>query len=151
MVIRWIFAALHLLALGIGLGAIWWRSRSLRGELDPQGLRRVFYADNLWGLAALLWISTGLLRAFAGLEKGTDYYLNSSAFWLKMSLLAIVLLLEIWPASSLVRLRMRLARGEAMDLNPQRKNLFATISVIQAGLVIAMIFAATAMARGLGF
>ena len=149
--IPWIVSALHLLALGIGLGAIWWRARSLRGELNQEGLRRVFYADNLWGLAALLWISTGLLRAFGGLEKGTGYYLASNAFWIKMSLLAVVLLLEIWPASTWIRWRIRLARGETIDIDPQRINLFAAISMIQAGLIVAMIFAATAMARGLGF
>ena len=149
--IRWIVAALHLLALGIGLGAIWWRARALKGELNQEGLRRVFYADNLWGLAALLWISTGLIRAFAGLEKGTSYYLASNAFWIKMSLLAIVLLLEVWPASTWIRWRIRLARGEEIDIDPGRTNLFATISMIQAGLIIAMVFTATAMARGLGF
>jgi putative membrane protein len=70
MAVRWLFAALHLLALGIGLGAVWARGRGLQGELDEIGLRRVFYADIWWGIAALLWIATGLVRAFGGLEKG---------------------------------------------------------------------------------
>src|SRR5688500_4981295 len=100
--IRWIVAALHLLALGIGLGAIWWRAHGLRGVLDQEGLKRVFYADNLWGISFLLWVSTGLARAFGGLEKGSEYYLASNAFWIKMSLLALVLLLEVWPASTLM-------------------------------------------------
>lgn len=151
MIIRWVFAALHLLALGIGLGAIWWRARALRGTLDLEGMRRVLYADNLWGIAALLWISTGLARAFAGLEKGTGYYLSSDAFWIKMSLLAIILILEIWPASTWVRWRIRMARGENVEVDTRRTNLFANISIIQSVLIIVMIFAATAMARGLGF
>jgi putative membrane protein len=113
-------------------------------------LRRVFYADNLWGIAALLWISTGLVRAFAGLEKGTDYYLANNVFWIKMGLLALVLLLEVWPASTWVRWRIRLARGQAIDIDPGRVNLFANISIIQAVLIVAMVFAATAMARGFG-
>jgi putative membrane protein len=148
--IRWIFAALHLLALGIGLGAIWLRARALHAGLDASRLQRVFYADNLWGLAALLWISTGLARAFAGLEKGSAYYLSSTAFWIKMGLLALVLLLEVWPAATFVRWRIRRARGEAIDIDPNRVNFFAKTSLVQAGLIIAMIFAAMAMARGLG-
>lgn len=150
LTIRWIVAALHLLALGIGLGAIWWRALALRGVLDESDLRRVFYADNLWGIAALLWITTGLARAFAGLEKGSDYYLANDVFWIKMALLALVLLLEVWPASTFVRWRIRLARGEAVDIDRGRNNLFARISIIQAVLIVAMIFAATAMARGFG-
>jgi putative membrane protein len=149
--IRWIFAALHLLALGIGLGAIWWRARALQGALDRDSLQHVLYADNLWGVAALLWISTGLLRAFAGLEKGSAYYLDSSAFWIKMTLLGLVLLLEIWPASTWIRWRMRLARDEIIRIYTLRMRLFAAISMVQAALIVLMVFAATAMARGLGF
>jgi putative membrane protein len=63
MTVRWFLAALHLLALGFGLGAVWARARGLRGELEETGLRRVFYADPWWGIAALLWIATGLVRA----------------------------------------------------------------------------------------
>ena len=80
MAIRWLFATLHLLALGIGLGAVWARSRALQAELNSAGLRRVFYADNWWGIAALVWLATGLVRAFAGLEKGATYYLNNCHF-----------------------------------------------------------------------
>lgn len=150
MIIRWLFAALHLLALGIGLGGIWWRARALRGELNPDGMKRVLYADNLWGIAALLWISTGLVRAFAGLEKGSAYYLQNNVFWLKMGLLAIILLLELWPMITWIGWRVRMARGEKIEVDPARINLFANISTLQAVLVVLMIFAATAMARGLG-
>jgi len=45
MTIRWLLAALHLLALGIGLGAVWARGRALQADLDVSGLRRVVYAD----------------------------------------------------------------------------------------------------------
>lgn len=44
MAIRWLFATLHLLALGIGLGAVGARGRALQAELAPAELRRVFSA-----------------------------------------------------------------------------------------------------------
>jgi len=146
--IRWIVAAIHLLALGLGLGAIWTRSRALKGLPDPKNLKRAIFADTLWGIAALLWITTGLARAFAGLEKGSAYYLDSNAFWLKMILLGLVLLLEVWPTVTLIRWRIQLSRGE--NINTQNAGRFAQISLLQTALVIAMVFAATAMARGLG-
>src|SRR3989449_11375442 len=59
MTTRWLLAALHLLALGVGLGAVWARGRALRDARDASGLRRAFYADTWWGVAALLWIGTG--------------------------------------------------------------------------------------------
>ena len=106
------------------------------------------YADTLWGIAALLWVTTGLARAFAGLEKGSGYYLSNDIFLLKMALLGLVLLLEIWPMVTLIRLRIQLARGVTIDTQPASR--FALISVAQTILVIAMVFAATAMARGIG-
>ena len=146
--IRWIVAALHLLGLGLGLGAIWARSRALKDVSDAKNIQRALYADTLWGIAALLWITTGLARAFAGLEKGSAYYLANDAFWVKMTLLGLVLLLEIWPMVTLIRWRIQLARGEM--INTELANRFAWISVLQTLLVVAMVFAATAMARGVG-
>ena len=54
------------------LPAVWARGRGLQGELDETGLRRVLYADTWWGITALFWIATGLMRAFGGLEKGAS-------------------------------------------------------------------------------
>ena len=146
--IRWTVAAVHLLALGLGLGAVWARGRALRGELDAAGLRRVFYADSWWGAAAGVWIATGLLRAFAGLEKGSAYYLHNHLFWAKMGLLVLILLLEIGPMVTLIRWRIALARGVPVDTH--RAGRFARISFLQAGLVMLMVLAATGMARGYG-
>lgn len=148
MLIRWLFAALHLLGLGIGLGAVWARARALRGPLDSAGLRRVFSADGWWGVAAAIWIGTGLVRMIGGLEKGLDYYLGSHLFWGKMTLLLAILVLEIAPAAALVRWRVQLARGGSPDTRLAGR--FARISYVQAVLVLLMVLAATAMARGIG-
>lgn len=146
--LRWTIATVHLLGLGLGLGAIWSRSRALKDLSDPKNIQRAIFADTLWGIAALLWISTGLARAFAGLEKGSAYYLANDAFWVKMILLGLVLVLEVWPMVTLIRWRTQLARGEV--INSEHAGRFAQISAVQTVLVVAMVFAATAMARGLG-
>jgi putative membrane protein len=145
---RWLLATLHLLALGVGLGAVWARARTLSGELDAAGLRRVFYADTWWGIAAVVWIATGLARALGGLEKGTDYYLHNRLFLAKMGCLLLILVLEVSPMISLIRWRMSLAEGEVIDTS--RAPRFARISLIQAVLVVVMVLAATGMARGYG-
>lgn len=145
MTLRWLIATLHLLTLPLGLGAIWARSRALRLARSDD-LHRVFLADNLWALAAVLWISTGLLRAFGGLEKGAAYYLHDRAFYMKMGLFVTILALEIWPMITLVRWRIAERRKASPDLTAAPR--LALISQIQAGIVIVMVFAATAMARG---
>jgi len=146
MMLRWLLATIHLLALPLGLGAVWARGRALRATRSAADLPRAFLADNLWGLAAVLWIATGLVRAFGGFEKGASYYLNDEMFQLKMGLLVLVLLLEIWPMVMLVRWRIALRRGAAIDT--AAAHTLGQISAIEALLVVLMVFAATAVARG---
>jgi putative membrane protein len=146
--IRWGLAALHLVALGIGLGAVWARGRALGGELDPVGLKRAFYADNWWGVAAMLWVATGVVRAFGGFEKGTYYYLHNHIFWAKMALFLAILVLEARPMMVLIRWRRALGRGERPDTHGAPA--LAQVSFIEAALVVCMVLAATAMARGYG-
>ena len=140
-----LLSALHLLALGIGLGAVFSRGRALR---TPVELDRVFRADNFWGLAAVLWISTGLLRAFGGFEKGTAYYMSHPLFHLKLTLFAIIFLLEIWPMITLIRWRMARRRGQAIQLSIAPKLRF--LNQVELALVIAIPFVAAMITRGIG-
>ena len=99
-------------------------------------------------MAALLWIVTGLIRAFGGFEKGTAYYLSNHLFWAKMGLLGAILILGLGPMVGLIRWRRQLRRGEAPDTSPAGR--YARISYAQAVLVVLMVVAATGMARGVG-
>lgn len=148
--LAWSIATLHLLALGIGLGAVVARSRALRtlATAPEPRLSSALLADTLWGVAALLWIATGLWRLYGGMDKITAYYLASPAFHLKMGLLGLVLVLELWPMMTLVRWRIRRARAQEIDFTPAR--WLSRIGMVQALLVVVMVFAASAMARGIG-
>jgi putative membrane protein len=149
--LRLMLAALHLIALGIGLGAVWSRGNALSSPLDLPAMRRAFRADTWWGLAAALWIGTGLWRLFGSTEKSTTYYTHNHAFFAKMGFLAIILVLEIWPMITLIRWRQIAGRGtSAWNPNPAAARRIAKISYAEAVLVICMVFAAVAMARGYG-
>lgn len=141
-----VVSALHVLALAVGLPAVFLRGRALRSPLDAEGLRRLFAADNVWGVAALLWIGTGLARAFGGLEKGTQFYLGSRLFWVKLGLFAAILALELWPMTAFIRWRMRRGRGLAPDTS--RARLFHALNHAEMALVVVIVFVASFMARG---
>ena len=146
MALKYLLAVAHLLALGIGLGAVWGRWRALRNLKDTGGLPAVFHADNWYGLAAGLWVATGLWRAFGGLEKPTEYYLESHTFLTKLGLFGLVFALEVWPMVVLVRWRRQLKRGEAPDL--VQAPLLARLTLAELPLLVGMVFLAVAMARG---
>jgi len=147
MTLRWLLAALHLLALGIGLGAVFARGQALRHIAQEKAVQRVLLADTFWGLAALIWISTGLLRAFGGFEKGSDYYLGNTLFWVKMALLVVIVGLEITPMVRLMRWRQDLRAGRDVDTSAAPR--LAQISYVQVVVTVLMVLAATAMARGI--
>jgi putative membrane protein len=142
-----IVAALHYVALAIGLPAVFLRGRALKGPLDDAGLRRLFAADTAWGLAAALWVATGLLRAFAGLEKGSAFYLQSRLFYVKMALFLGIVALEVSPMITLIGWRQARRRGARVDTN--RARALFQLNHVQLALAIVMVFVASAMARGL--
>ncbi|HEX7465323.1 MAG TPA: DUF2214 family protein [Usitatibacter sp.] len=151
--LRIVLAVLHLLALGIGLGAIYSRARALqRVGASALALQRAFAADSWWGAAAALWLITGLWRAIAGTEKSPGYYLTNHIFYAKMGLLVLVLLLEIWPMATLIRWRIAASRRtlpEGVVLASTGRRL-ARVSDVQTLLIVAMVVAAVLMARGYG-
>lgn len=149
-------AFLHLIALAIGLPAIVDRARALRlAAREPSrgpALRRAIAADSLWGLSAMLWIGTGLWRYLAGTEMSSEYYNRNHLFLGKMSLLAAILLLEIWPMVTLIRWRLSLRAGAAAEevATPLAARRIAAVSYVQCALVLLMVIFAVGMARGFG-
>ncbi|CAM2178542.1 putative membrane protein [Paraburkholderia sacchari] len=148
MLIRWLLAAVHLLAFGLALASILRRTRGLRRCTSTEALPQIFSADNGWGISAVLLIVTGAMRAFGGFEKGADYYLHEPLFHVKMGALVLILLLEIAPMMALLRWRLAVRRGDVPDLTGAAK--YARIGAWQTVLLVVMVIAATGMARGVG-
>lgn len=147
--LRVALAAIHLIALGLGLGAVIARGTALRE--GSSALRRAFRADTTWGIAAALWLISGLWRLFGETEKSTASYMTNSFFITKMGLFLLILLLEIWPMITLVRWRRALRRRSAESVIDQAvARRLALISHVEALLIVLMVIAATAMARGYG-
>jgi putative membrane protein len=159
--LRLALAWLHLVALGIGLWAVLARGEALkqaaRGLPSTDALPRAFRADAHWGVAAVLWLVTGLWRYLGSTEKSTDYYNSNHIFLTKMALFVVVVGLEIWPMMTLIRWRRALGRAGSpqagagtavVDAATARK--IARISYVQGAIVTVMIFTAVAMARGYG-
>ena len=148
MLVRWLLAALHLLAYGFALGSILRRTWALRRASVPAALRSVFRADTFWGISALVLIVTGLMRTVGSYEKGADSYLHEPLFHAKMTLLVLIVILEVPSMLALIRWRASQRAGQVPDLRKAR--FYARLSVYQTILLVLMVFAATGMARGVG-
>lgn len=146
-----LLSTFHLFALAIGLPGVFLRGRALRGLAadKPTALRRLFIADNFWGLAAMLWIGTGLARLFGTFEKGSGYYLNSSSFLIKLALFGVAFALELWPMITFIK--WRIAQRKGLEIDTSQAPLLARINDVEVALILAIPFLASMMARGVGF
>ena len=145
MVVSALLSALHVLTLALGLGAVVTRGRALARPLDDEGWRRLLAADTAWGIAAGLWIATGLARIVWGGKEPAFYWYNGF-FWLKMTLFALVFLLESAPMSTFIRVRSARKRNTALPrFNVQT---YARINAVEVALVVTIVFVAAFMARG---
>src|SRR6188768_2075774 len=152
IMLKIILAGSHLLALSIGMMATVMRGSALREPPTAETLRRAFRMDLFWGIAAGLWLVTGLWRLLGHVEKPTAYYLENHWFLAKMGLFVLIVLLEIGPMLTLMRWRKALRAGAspASLVTAAAGRRIAIIGHVQATLALLMIFAAVAMARGYG-
>ena len=151
MFVRASVSALHVIALAIGFASVVARGLRLRdlrrSPEDGETLRRLFQADGFWGLAALLWIATGFSRAFGRLEKMPDFYLRNGFFWVKISLFAFILALEIYPMMTFIGWRSARRRGRD-PLVGANLGLLIRLNDAEVALVVLIPFTAALMARG---
>ena len=145
MVVTALLSAIHVLTLALGLGAIFARGRALARPLDDAGWRRLLAADNAWGIAAGLWIASGLARVFFG-GKETSFYWHNGFFWIKMALFGLVFALELVPMMTFIRVRAAQRRGSALPQFPIET--YRRINTAELVLVVAIVFVAAFMARG---
>lgn len=143
-----LLSSFHYYALALGFSGLLIRLLGLKDRKASTGsLQRVFLGDNLWGVAAILWLATGLLRAFGGYEKGTDYYLSSHWFILKMGLFGAIFLFEIYPMVTLIRWRIS-KLSQTSSAHAKAIALMYKITVLEFIFLSLIPFSASLMARG---
>ena len=152
MVLAALFSALHVLTLGVGLGAVFVRGLRLRAlrraPEDVAALRGVLAADGLWGVAAASWIITGLVRAFAGIEKASTFYTHNGFFLVKMALFLTIFALEIRPIVTFTSWRRARAAGRTPWTSGDAPlGALIRINDLEVVLTVLIPFVAALMAR----
>ena len=145
MITSALLSAIHILTLAIGFSAVFLRGRALARPLDDKGWRELLAADNAWGIAAGLWIASGLARVFYG-GKEPAFYWHNGFFWLKMGLFALVFALELAPMVTFIRVRT--ARKRGLPLPRFSVDAFRRINQAETVLVVVIVVVAAFMARG---
>jgi len=143
-------AFLHHAAAFLIVGVLTAELVLLKSELSLASARSVLRIDAAYGVAAIVLLVVGLLRAFY-FEKGPAYYLHSAPFLVKVALFLIVGLLSIYPTLQFLSWRGALRAGRVPTLDPAvRRRVRIVIHVELAALFVIMLCAAL-MARGIGY
>jgi putative membrane protein len=145
VVISALLTAVPILTLALGLGAVFMRGRALARPLDEAGWQRLLTADNVWGVAAGLWIASGLARVFFG-GKEPAFYWRNGFFWVKLALFGLVFALELTPMMTFIRVRA--ARKRSTALPRFSLDAYRRINSAEVVIVVAIVFVAAFMARG---
>ncbi|MCS3805457.1 hypothetical protein HNO92_002548 [Chromobacterium alkanivorans] len=111
MLWHWLLASLHLLALGIGLAALWSRAGLLRQQQFPSQTPQLFRCHRWWLLALALWTVSGL--ALLSLDPAR---LQQPLFIVKLLTLAPLLLLEVRASRGLMRWQSQLRIQRSLEL-----------------------------------
>jgi putative membrane protein len=146
-----LLAALHYLTLALGFGSVLLRGVRLRDlRRTPAAdvlLPSLFRADALWGVAAGLWLASGLARAFGGLERARTFYTHNGFFMLKMALFAAIFALEIRPMVTFIRWRSARRRG-AFQLPTAQLGPLIRLNDLEIAVLVVIPVVASLMARG---
>jgi putative membrane protein len=122
----------------------------IRDEITVRNARRLLTIDAVYGAAAGLVLTVGLLRVFF-FEKGAGYYFHSIPFIGKLSLFIAIGLLSIYPTRTFVSWRSAVRRNEAPAVDPDRVRRVRRIIHWELAAVVGILLCAALMARGIGF
>jgi putative membrane protein len=149
MIMPALFAFLHHVAAFTLVAALVVEFVLIREEITLQAARRLLLADLVFGASAGSVLAVGLLRVFF-FEKGADYYFHSAPFIAKVSLFALIALLSIYPTVVFLSWRPSLRLGRPPLVDARKIRRLRSLMHWELAGVVALIFCAALMAKGIG-
>ncbi|MEO1253467.1 MAG: DUF2214 family protein [Bacteroidota bacterium] len=140
---------IHILCIMVVISCIVVERISIKPKIKWKTLLMLLRLDGLYGFAAIVVVTTGLLN-WMQFGKGYEYYATNSIFILKFTLFIIVGLLSIYPTVSFFKYKKRHRKDPPEEVNIP--NVTYLKWAINAELILMAIIPllATLMANGFG-
>jgi len=149
MVLSSIMATLHHICAFTLTACLIYEFIAYRKGLTLEEARRIQRVDIAFGISAGLLIAVGFLRVFY-FEKGPNFYFHNSMFFIKMGLFLIVGLLSIYPTIRFIKWNSVLKENKVPEIPEDEYKRIRLILWLEAIGILLILFAAPAMARGIG-
>lgn len=145
-----LLAYLHFISIIATIATVGIEAALCRPGLTKYSLKLLGRVDLVYLVAALLAVTTGLLRAFFGI-KGWMFYQQNPVFWIKISLFVAVGLISILPTIRFIRWGKHLAADAGAVLSQHEIAGTARFIYIELLLLALIPLCASLMARGFGY
>ncbi len=118
-------------------------------SVDQKAAKKIMVFDSLYGIAALLLMTTGFLKFFL-YGKGSSYYLHNYLMWIKLGLFTVVGLLSIYPTVYFLKWRKIIKAGNEIVIPESDYKKISIFIHIELAVAILIPLFATLLSRGFG-
>ena len=143
------FAFLHFAAAFTVFAALVLEHSLIMDPLTLRSARKLQVADIIFGVSAGVVLVIGWSRVYL-FEKGVSYYTHNAAFLAKMGCFILVGLISIIPTMEFIAWRPAIRQGMCPSLTEKKLRRLKLCIRLELLLILAMIFCATLMAKGIG-
>ncbi len=142
-----LFAFLHHVAAFALVSMLILQIVLMRESLTLAIARKIQLADIVLGLSAGIVLVIGVIRVFY-FEKGSNYYIHSVPFIVKLVLFAVIACLSVYPTLEFLSWRKTTKRGITPIVPYARVRTIKAILILELGAVTILVLCAELMARG---
>lgn len=142
-------AFIHHLAAFTLFASILFEHLTFKRDITLAGAKRLLAVDMVYGLSTLTVLGAGFARA-AWFEKGWAFYGANTFFWVKLGAFALAGLLSIYPTVTYMSWRVALKQNILPPVPEFKFKRITWLLRFQMLCMVAVLFAAAMMARGVG-
>lgn len=122
----------------------------IKPEMSWDNLLKLSKVDAVYGLSAIIVVTTGLLNWFY-FGKGSNYYSSNIIFLTKLSLFIVVGILSIYPTVWIARYKKKHRANPPELVSIDKANAIKACIQLELALMAIIPLLATLMANGIGF
>lgn len=138
---------LHYIGIMVLMGALISEHLILKPSINKEQINSLATIDLIYGLAAIIVLTTGVLRWFV-YGKGYDFYMSTPLFHIKLTLFIIMGILSIFPTVKILKWRKQIKRGEEPQITEKGVKKLLMFIRIELLLVAIIPLLAVMIARG---
>jgi putative membrane protein len=138
---------LHFIGIMVLMGSLISEHLMLKPKMTTDQIKTLAITDLIYGLSAIIVLTTGLLRWFM-FGKGSDYYLSNPFFHTKLTLFVLLGILSIFPTLKILKWRRQANSGQETDLNEKSAKRLLMFIRIELLIVVIIPLLAVMITRG---